>query len=88
MFRAIRSIVLFAVCLNIVAFAQTGTGSTAPQPAGASSPSSQTFDIGAAVDAYLAKMPPDQRARSDAYFEGGYWLLLWDFLRFSFRVNP
>ena len=25
-------------------------------------------------------MPPAQRARSDAYFEGGYWLLLWDFL--------
>ena len=25
-------------------------------------------------------MPPSQRARSDAYFEGGYWLQLWDFL--------
>jgi STE24 endopeptidase len=25
-------------------------------------------------------MPPAQRARSDAYFEGGYWLILWDFL--------
>ena len=25
-------------------------------------------------------MPADQRARSDAYFEGGYWLILWDFL--------
>jgi len=25
-------------------------------------------------------MPRAQRARSDAYFEGGYWLLLWDFL--------
>ena len=37
-------------------------------------------DIKAAVDAYLAKMPPAQRARSDAYFEGGYWLILWDFL--------
>ena len=38
------------------------------------------FDVRAAVDAYLAKMPPAQRARSDAYFEGGYWLQLWDFL--------
>jgi len=38
------------------------------------------FDIRAAVDAYLAKMPSAERARSDAYFEGGYWLLLWDFL--------
>ena len=25
------------------------------------------------------KSPP-ARARSDAYFEGGYWLILWDFL--------
>jgi STE24 endopeptidase len=40
----------------------------------------QPFDVKAAVDAYLARIPPDQRARSDAYFEGGYWLLLWDFL--------
>ncbi len=38
------------------------------------------FDVQAAVDAYLASVPADQRARSDAYFEGGYWLLLWDFL--------
>jgi STE24 endopeptidase len=38
------------------------------------------FDVRAAVDVYLAKMPLAERARSDAYFEGGYWLLLWDFL--------
>ena len=38
------------------------------------------FDVRAAVDTYLAKMPPAQRARSDAYFEGGYWLQLLDFL--------
>ena len=38
------------------------------------------FDVNAAVNAYLAKMPPAEKARSDAYFEGGYWLLLWDFL--------
>jgi len=40
----------------------------------------QPFDIKAAVDAYLAKVPAEQRARTDAYFEGGYWLLLWDFV--------
>jgi len=32
------------------------------------------------VDAYLATVPADQRARSDAYFKGSYWLLLWDFV--------
>jgi STE24 endopeptidase len=38
------------------------------------------FDVRTAVDAYLAKVPAQQRARTDAYFEGGYWLLLWNFL--------
>src|SRR2546425_11477382 len=38
------------------------------------------FDVAAATAAWLAKVPPDKKARSDAYFEGGYWLLLWDFL--------
>lgn len=42
--------------------------------------SAPAFDVNAAVNAYLAKMPPAKRARSDAYFEGGYWLQLWDFL--------
>lgn len=38
------------------------------------------FDPEAATEAYLAEIPPAARARSDAYFEGGYWLILWDFL--------
>jgi STE24 endopeptidase len=38
------------------------------------------FDPRAATDAYLAMVPADKKARSDAYFEGGYWLILWDFL--------
>jgi len=38
------------------------------------------FDATAATNAYLAQIPADKTARSDAYFEGGYWLILWDFL--------
>ncbi|HKS25795.1 MAG TPA: M48 family metallopeptidase [Thermoanaerobaculia bacterium] len=41
---------------------------------------SANFDVEAATKAYLAEMPAEARARSDAYFEGGYWLQLWDFL--------
>jgi len=40
----------------------------------------QPFDVAAATDAYLSQLTPEQQARSDAYFEGGYWLLLWGFL--------
>ena len=35
------------------------------------------FDVERATDAYLALLPPAQRTRSDAYFEGGYWINLW-----------
>lgn len=38
------------------------------------------FDAEAAARAYLATFTPEKKARSDAYFEGGYWLILWDFL--------
>ncbi len=34
----------------------------------------------AATQAWLHSTPQDQRERSDAYFEGGYWLILWNFL--------
>lgn len=41
---------------------------------------SANFNVDAATRAYLAQIPPGAKARSDAYFEGGYWLVLWDFL--------
>jgi STE24 endopeptidase len=41
---------------------------------------SDHFSADAATAAYLAQIPASARARSDAYFEGGYWLILWDFL--------
>lgn len=44
------------------------------------SASGPAFDVNAAVETYFAKMPAAERTRSNAYFEGGYWLQLWDFL--------
>jgi STE24 endopeptidase len=35
-----------------------------------------SFDAAAATDAYIATMDAAARTRSDAYFEGGYWLIL------------
>src|SRR6266704_5892827 len=40
----------------------------------------QLLDPAAATQAWLASVPRDQREKSDAYFEGGYWLILWNFL--------
>jgi len=33
-----------------------------------------------ATQAYLDRLPPEVVARANAYFEGGYWLQLWNFL--------
>ncbi len=38
------------------------------------------FDPNAATNAYLAQITGEARAKSDAYFEGGYWLILYDTL--------
>jgi STE24 endopeptidase len=38
------------------------------------------FDPNAATEAYLATITGEARAKSDAYFEGGYWLSLYDAL--------
>jgi STE24 endopeptidase len=51
----------------------------APAPAAASG--AQGFiDPAAATRAYLDQLPSGTLAKSNAYFEGGYWLQLWDFL--------
>ncbi len=46
----------------------------------------QNFDVNAATQAYLATLNGAARAKSDAYFEGGYWLILWGAL-VSILVN-
>ncbi|HYM74410.1 MAG TPA: M48 family metallopeptidase [Candidatus Dormibacteraeota bacterium] len=74
MIRATGTVVAVFLLFTLLAPAQTSAPAT---PAASAAPQ---FDVNAAVDAYLAKMPPAEKARSDSYFEGGYWLILWDFL--------
>ena len=80
MFRAARFLLPVVFLFVLLASAQTNSPTS---PATSSSTAAQ-FDVRAAVDAYLAKMPAELRARSDSYFEGGYWLILWDFLASAF----
>ncbi|QIL78029.1 M48 family metallopeptidase [Hymenobacter sp. HDW8] len=47
-------------------------------PALAAAPdSAAAFNIEAATQHYLNTLTPAQKASSDAYFEGGYWLQIW-----------
>ena len=86
--RAICAVSVVFVCLALAsASAQTAPASsnaanempsvtTVPEAARPS----PNFNVDAATEAYLAQIPATARTRSDAYFEGGYWLILWDFL--------
>ncbi|HEY4901333.1 MAG TPA: M48 family metallopeptidase [Terriglobales bacterium] len=78
MVRAGQLVVLAILLLSVLASGQTSTPASSTAPV--ASQTGPAFVVNAAVDTYLAKMPPAQRARSDAYFEGSYWLQLWDFL--------
>lgn len=80
---------LLAVCLCLTcgaALAQSTPGQlpgTAMPTITSVPPAAQpsaNFSADAATEAYLALIPAESKARSDAYFEGGYWMILWDFL--------
>jgi STE24 endopeptidase len=78
--------VLMAMVLSSsAASAADAPAAAAPAPAAAAvaaaAPATGAhFDPDAATAAYLAQLSPAARAKSDAYFEGGYWLILWDLL--------
>jgi len=40
----------------------------------------QAFDPHAATEQYINSLTGEQKEKSDSYFEGGYWLLVWNFL--------
>lgn len=73
----LRTTVLLALLLSV----RLSAAPLAPQiPVAAQA--SQHFDAEKATAAWLATIPPQETAKSNAYFEGGYWLMLWDFLYF------
>ncbi len=78
--RALACMLLISMCAN-----RSLAADVAPElPPGTYIPDAARpgpgFDVEKATQAYLAMLSPEQRARSDAYFEGGYWLQLWQFL--------
>ncbi|MFL6236373.1 MAG: M48 family metallopeptidase [Thermoanaerobaculia bacterium] len=72
-----RSVIRCGVLLGLLSLTLAGAALAQAPPA---APTAPHFDPQAATEAWLAHMTPEQKARSDAYFEGGYWLQLWGFL--------
>jgi len=69
-----------AVCLVSLTTLHAQEASPSPLTRSTSELPSKPFDPAEATRAWLATVPADNRAKSDAYFEGGYWLILWNFL--------
>ncbi len=75
---ALVLLILFCACTLAQPTAANQMPSVVQVPGAAQA--TPDFNVDAATNAYLAQIPPANAARSDAYFEGGYWLILWDFL--------
>src|SRR5205823_3297470 len=71
---------LFGICLTIGLSSEACAQQPLPPAARISAQNPSTFDPAAATQAWLDTVPADKRAKSDAYFGGGYWLILWNFL--------
>src|ERR1700687_5782086 len=76
-----------ALCCSILLFLPSALAQppvTNQMPSGIQVPpeaqAAPHFDAPAATNAYLAQIPADKTARYDGYFEGSYWMILWDFL--------
>ena len=73
--------VCFALAVLVVAGAVVpGAAQAQDEPREPAPPVARPFDVEAATRAYLDRQTPEEKARSDAYFEGGYLLQLWGLL--------
>ncbi len=79
-FSVVRIAALLLFCSSFTAFAQEESAVSSPSPVPIPEAAVQVTDPAAATRAWLDTVPADARAKSDAYFEGGYWLILWNFL--------
>lgn len=85
-----------ACVVGVLGQEPTSVPSIAPTPTATMSPASSSttadvakgaipvptpaFDPAAATREWLSSIPSEQKIKSDSYFEGGYWLILWNFL--------
>jgi STE24 endopeptidase len=76
----INRLILLFLGISLISVAPAPAQQIAKRSAAISVENAGSFDPAAATQAWLNTVPPEKRAKSDAYFEGGYWLILWNFL--------
>ncbi len=69
------------LALSSTLLSAPGEDAAPPSPPTLTVPSAAVnADPETATRAWLDTVPADKKARSDAYFEGGYWLIFWNFV--------
>ena len=79
------SVLVLLLALSLLACASPAFAQASPSPAASLTPApapsiAPGTDPATATRAWLDTVPPEKKAKSDAYFEGGYWLILWNYL--------
>jgi STE24 endopeptidase len=75
------AVLSIALSLFLGVFVEVRAQEISAAPTAAPAPSiAPNTDPATATRAWLDTVPADKRAKSDAYFEGGYWLILWNVL--------
>src|SRR5436305_11083136 len=69
-----------ATAEKVGSFERTARVNDSGHSSTAASDDIKSFDPALATRTWLESASRSQREKSDAYFEGGYWLILWNFL--------
>lgn len=77
---ALLALVAFSRSLHAEDVSSPPPSATPTASESVTSPAINSEDPIAATRAWLDTVPADKRAKSDSYFEGGYWLILWNYL--------
>ena len=65
-----------SLLLVLLTFAAFAAAAQAPEPTVPAAAQAVPLDPVAATRAWIDTLPAAQRAKTDAYFEGGYWIAL------------
>ncbi len=71
---------MMRMLLVLLTFAAFAASAQAPEPTVPAAAKTVPLDPIAATRAWIDTLPAAQRAKTDSYFEGGYWIALWSAL--------
>jgi STE24 endopeptidase len=72
--------VIFTCLILFLGMSQMTSAQVKTDTISTTSKNTEQFDVNAATQKYLDMLTPEQKAKSDSYFEGGYWIQLWGFI--------